>query len=107
MEFGETPDQTLIREFKEELNIVPVILHPNPIVTTNTWLKNKAGHGANAHVLLLTYIVDIGMQIPQNIDPDHETGEMKWYSRAEIKTLDCLPNTHFIIDRAQEIIDDL
>ena len=101
LEFGETPEQTLVREFQEELAIIPQILYPYPIVISHTWQTSKS------QIILLNYLVDIGNQQPQNVDPDHETGKMGWYSNTEIRTLDCLPNTHNIIDRAQEIIDSI
>jgi len=105
MEFGETPQQTLIREFQEELSVIPEISYPYPIVITNTWRKGVAGHNHNAHVVLIAFLVDIDNQIPKNTDPDHETGDMKWYSIDEIKDLNCLPNTHQIISYAQDILD--
>ncbi len=104
MEFGETPQQTIIREFQEELSVTPDIRYPHPIVVTNTWRKDGDTFSSNVHLLLLAFIVEIGDQHPINSDPDHETGEMRWFTETEIAHLDCLPNTQHIISQALQIL---
>lgn len=104
LEPGETPEQTLIREFKEELSVIPKIIFPYPIITTTFWGGNISEHKFRSQVLLLAYLVNIGTQKPVNTDPDHETGDMGWFTLEKISQLNCLPNTHKIINQAQVII---
>src|SRR5690242_13738522 len=84
MEFGETPDQTLARELYEELKVSARIIFPYPMVKTWVWDFEKA-----YHITLITYIVDIGNQVPQ-ID-GVENLAYKWINPEEIYHLNHLP----------------
>jgi len=91
MEWGEKPEETLIREFKEELGVTlgdgPLgYISKYPVPVTALW--------ETAHILLLTYAVDIGDQaIDLTRDPEHETASYRWFTLSELDTLDCLPQT--------------
>lgn len=98
LEWGELPEQTLMREMKEELNVIPCIIYPYPIPLTSL-------HG-DAHILLLCYIVDLtGQTIDSSVDPDHETLDSGWFTLSQIESLDLLPNTLDVIKRALELFD--
>ena len=91
LEWGETPEQTLAREFEEEAQVSMRILYPHPIVTTSTWLAKDSKSTHDSHILLLTYIVSIDDQIP-DAGEDEETAGFKWANVQEAIKLDCLPN---------------
>lgn len=96
MEYGETPEATLIRELKEEIDVVPTVLRPHPIAKTTTWEDHQA------HIMILCYLVSIGSQKPSKAN--QETYDYGWFSMQEIIKLDCLPNTLEFLQEAQQIL---
>lgn len=107
LEFGETTIDCLKREMWEELRVkVKRILYPQPITVTSIWYEDESKKKMNAHILLLSYIIDIGDQIPDlSQDPDWETNKFDWFSKKEALKLDCLPLTEDIVKEAYKIID--
>ena len=101
LEFGETPQQALVREFQEELNVVPEIIYPYPLV--RSVLRNYPRR--QLHLVLLSYIVSIGSQIPINTDPDHETADMGWFTFDQIQKLDNIENNLYFINQITDIIN--
>ncbi|NMC36206.1 NUDIX hydrolase [Candidatus Beckwithbacteria bacterium] len=93
LEFGETPEQCVIREFKEELSVTSIILYPHPIVKTSTWEHGNDDSQIATHVILPCYLISIGQQKVKINDPDHETAQAEWFTHNQIKKLDTLPNT--------------
>ncbi|GEM_PF-490046 len=103
--YGETTEECLRREMWEELRVRPTILYPHPIVTTRIWYADEAETQMDAHILLLTYIIDIGSQVPDlTHDPDWETSDYGWYTLEEAGVLDCLPATVGVVESAFAII---
>lgn len=106
LDHGETTEECLMREMWEELRVKPTILHPHPIAKTSIWYADENKTKMEAHVLLLSYLVDIGDQEPDlTQDPDWETSDWGWYTLKEAKKLDCLPLTLPTVEDAYEIID--
>ena len=97
LEYGETPIQTLSREMQEEAGVFINVLHDHPIVRTNTW--DFDGHGR--HIILLTYVVDIG---DQEVNLNHEATDYQWFTPAEVLDLSVLPNTPEIVFAIDEIV---
>lgn len=97
IEWGEKPEETLVREFKEELNILPSIISPHPITITSIQ--------GGAHVLLLCYVISIDDQvIDTSVDPQHETLSYGWFNLEEIAKLDLLDGVIETINSAFAII---
>lgn len=104
MEFGETPEQTLTREFEEEVKCSIRILSRRPLVKINVWNSTQSDPPELHHITLLVYVVDIGDQTP-DAEADEETGEVAWYTFEEALQLDSLPQTKEFLLEAQIIID--
>ena len=102
LEFGETPEQTLVREMKEELQVDIKIIYPLPILNSQVWFGSESDHEQNTQVILATYIIDIGTQTPK-AEEDEETNAGGWFNFEEAMALDGLPLTPVIIKKAQEI----
>lgn len=103
MEWGETPEQTLSREFEEEIAVSCEIIWPYPIAKTSTWKAENAKIAYDSHILLLGYIVDIGKQTP-SCEADKETKQVAWCSLSEAVKLDALPNFKEFLLEAEKII---
>jgi len=96
--FGESPEQALIREVQEELSVTPKILFPYPIAKTWVWQLSNG----NFHVLLLCYLIDIGIQVPK-VD-GKENLAFRWIKPDELSNLEYLPLTDDFIFEAQKLI---
>ena len=108
LEIGESIEEGVIRELWEELHVKANILHPYPIVKTNYWTKDEGDEGIDFQVVLLTYLVDIGDQVPDlSHDLDHETSDWGWFSQDEINELDFLPKTQELIEDAFSLLAKL
>ena len=101
VDFGEEMEAAVLREMYEELRVHAKIIHPYPIVKTSIWYANESDEKMDTHVILITYLVTIGDQIPDlSHDPDWETSAFSWFSLAEAKKLDCLPLTLDVVEEA-------
>jgi ADP-ribose pyrophosphatase YjhB (NUDIX family) len=106
IEWGETPTEALIREFQEELDVVPRFLFPHPTIYNGLWYGKDTGSDTDAHILLLVYLVDIGDQeIDLTYDPEEETCDYRWYSLDDLDDLETLPNTKEGIEEALNLLD--
>lgn len=96
LEFGETIEECIKREAREELgiNISPVQMIPNvyeAIRSKTTW-----------HGLLLCYLCKMDDE-KDTIQLNHESSEYKWYTVPEITTLNSFPETKNVIALAEKI----
>ncbi len=106
IEFGETMEQAVVREMWEELRVRAEIIYPYPIVKSQIWYARENDTKMDAQVILCTYLVDIGDQIPDlSHDPDWETSNWGWFTREEALKLDRLPLTTPIVEEAFALLD--
>lgn len=90
IEFGETPEQTVIREAKEEAGIDVRIVRLLPEIINNIW---EFEDGRTQQILIISYECKIIAGTP-TANPEHNTSEIKFFSLDEIKTLDTLPKVY-------------
>jgi len=84
MNYGETPEQALEREVGEELGGIIIYINRLVYAQTNIYTDRK-------HYLVLFYECQTGYQgVPDGC---------RYFAPEDIKTLDCLPGTHEIIQR--------
>lgn len=108
LELGESPEEGVVRELWEELRVKANIIHPYPIVRSNYWTKDEGDEGIDFQVVLLTYLVDIGDQVPDlSHDQDQETSDWGWFSKDEMVNLDFLPKTQELIETAFSLLAKL
>lgn len=93
VEFGEQPEETLIRELQEEIEVTPTLLYPYPLVKTA--IHNYPTR--QFHITLICYLVTIGDQIPTV--ENEETADARWFTLPEVQTLDTL-------DQVKEFVTD-
>ena len=105
LEFGETPEQTLAREFEEELQVSARILFRWPIVKTKVWYGNHVDSKADTHITLFCFLVDIGNQ-KIDLSGDKETDRYAWFTFEEALKLDYLPLTDDFVREAMEVVKE-
>ncbi len=105
VDFGETMEQAVVREMYEELHVKARIIHPYPIVKTSIWYANESDEKMDTQVILISYLVSIGDQVPDlSHDPDWETSAYGWYTVEEARQLDSLPLTLPAVEEAFELL---
>lgn len=106
LQFGETMEEAVAREMWEELRVRATIIHPYPIVKSQIWYAKETDKEMDTQVILCTYLVDIGDQMPDlSHDPDWETSNWGWFTKDEALKLDGLPLTTPIVTEAFALID--
>jgi len=106
VEFGEVMEDAVIREMYEELHVKAKIIHPYPIVKTSIWYADESDEKMDTQVVLISYLVTIGDQIPDlSHDPDWETSAYGWFTLDEARKLDCLPLTLATVEEAFALLD--
>jgi 8-oxo-dGTP diphosphatase len=105
VEFGEVMEDAVVREMYEELHVHAKIIHPYPIVKTSIWYADESDNKMDTQVILISYLVTIGDQIPDlSHDPDWETSSYGWFTLEEAHELDCLPLTLTTVEEAFELL---
>ncbi len=91
IEFGESPEEALIREVKEETGLKVEIVRLLPKVYNNVW--NRVDGFINVIIIAFECKIVSGMVKPG----DPEVGELKFFKPEEIDYTKCLPKTKEII----------
>jgi mutator protein MutT len=96
VEFGESVEDAVKREIKEELNIEIEIIDTIDFVFSNIWkLKSRT-----IHVILVGYVCKIAKGIPK--PSDKEVEKIGWFKLDEVKKLSCLPGAKEFVEKAYE-----
>ena len=100
LEFGETPEETTLRELEEELRVKARIIYPLPIVKTSIWYGHETARRFDSQIVLVVYLVDIGNQAV-DISYENETNSFGWFTHKQVMRLDTLPLTRDIVAAAE------
>lgn len=86
VDFGETPEEAVIRECKEEISCDVRVVRLLPTVWTRIWHRSDGGE---VQCFVLCYEAEIvsGEPIPE----EGKVDEMSWYAEEEVLALDTLP----------------
>jgi len=95
VEFGETPEKAVVREFREELGIKVTVQKTIPKVFSS--VRNQW------HGILICYICNI-QHGTYTIILDKESNQYNWFTLREIKKLHTLPLAYEIAKEASKII---
>ena len=92
IEYGESPEEALIRECREEIGCAVAVKKMLPIVLSRIW---KRTDGDEQHVLVLNYELELLFGEPRSMD--NKVGEVKWFSKNDVEKLDTLAGIKKII----------
>jgi 8-oxo-dGTP pyrophosphatase MutT (NUDIX family) len=106
VEFGETAEQSLIREFQEEAQLDIDFLFPHTIVKTSLWTAEQLQSDTDHHNTLICYLIRVSSPTP-NWEKDPETAAMDWFAFEQIKDLQTLPHTLETVQEALHLFDRL
>ncbi|MCL5433034.1 MAG: NUDIX hydrolase [Patescibacteria group bacterium] len=98
IEFGEHPKDTTVREVKEELGIDIDILSETPFIHSFVYEGYVQG------IIMAYPAKQTNGKIDVSKDP--QTKAARWFSLAEIETLDCLPEVKKIIEKVEKLLQD-
>ncbi|MFA6552360.1 MAG: NUDIX domain-containing protein [Candidatus Paceibacterota bacterium] len=85
IDFGETPEDALLREVKEEVDCEVKILRLLPSVQSAVWTRTD---GKIQHVLISCFEAELLSGTPK--PADKKVSEVRWYKKEEIDALDTL-----------------
>jgi len=92
-DFGETPQESLEREFQEETGIEVEVKELMPFIQTNYWEYPDHTQQTLCFLFLCEFVKENKMEVK-----DHHVNRIAWFTKEEVKKLDSLPGTNEIID---------
>jgi 8-oxo-dGTP diphosphatase len=95
IDFGEEPEDAIIREVQEESGLEVRIEYLLPKVYTNMWSKVD---GAKRHAIILTYVCKVTGRALHTESFDHKITELKFIEPREIYS-------HPLLAKCKEIMD--
>jgi len=86
IDFGESPEETLIRECREEIGCEIKVIKLLPLIQSRVW---RTSVGGEIQAIVLCYEAEIveGQARPS----DKKVGAVAWFNREELNALDVLP----------------
>jgi len=96
VDFGETPEQAILREITEETGFTAKIEKLVPQIITNYW-KNKGND--DVQIFLLTYLCKITGGQMHTEKFDHKISALKFISPKEIENYDTLPGVKELVGK--------
>lgn len=95
VEFGETVEEAVVREMKEEVSVDVTLLHHPPIIGMSIWEYP----GKKIQCFLIGYMCRAdGQRITIGCE---ETSDYAWIKPDDIETYDCLPKAKEFIEQAK------
>lgn len=93
IEFGENPEETARREFREEVGCEIKVKRLIPLIQSSVWsrIDNK-----EQQAIIICYEAEIVSGVPSA--QDRKVAEVGWFSRDELKSLDILQGINKFID---------
>ncbi len=97
IDFGETPEETCIREAKEESGMDVKIDYLLPKIHVGGWVYPDR---ETQQIIICYKCIPVDGEISLE---DHGVSEVKWFELDEIDKLDCLPSTIKFLDEYQKL----
>lgn len=85
IDFGELPEDALVREVQEEVGCAIAIRRLLPLVQSRVWAR---ADGKEQHVMVLCYEAELIGGTPAPVDA--KVSEVGWFARDEIMDMDTL-----------------
>jgi mutator protein MutT len=96
VDFGETPEQAIVREFEEETGYRVKVEKLLPYVATNYWDYAWGRQQTLCFVFVCNFIKEVTHK------KDHHVNKIKWFSFDEVAGLSSLPGTVEILKMAKK-----
>lgn len=97
IDYGETPEQALVREFAEETGGVITVKKLIPVIQSSIWERSDGGE---QQALVICYEAEWLSGEPQPLDK--KVSAVRWFSREEVKSLELLRGVNDYIELAEK-----
>lgn len=93
IEYGESPEETVVREFMEETGCVVKVKRLLPSVQSTIWFRSDSKEQQG---IIICYEVELVSGVP--VARDKKVAEVAWFSKEEILSLDTLRGINKFIE---------